>query len=130
MDSRGEPAERDRLLVRIRDDENLLRQANSQIIALNQELNRALGVVPTINVVSLMIEERLKNVVIRDRCTTCGMATNDDGTCDDCFLSNQNMLYVSPEEQRKNDAMERGDYERDRAKDEKAERKYHERLND
>lgn len=29
--------------------------------------------------------------------------------------------YVSPEEQKRNDAMERGDYLRDRAKDEKAE---------
>ena len=31
--------------------------------------------------------------------------------------------YVSPEQQKLNDAMERGDYLRDRAKDERAERK-------
>ena len=30
-----------------------------------------------------------------------------------------NVPYVSPEHQKRNDAMERGDYERDRAKDEK-----------
>ncbi len=42
------------------------------------------------------------------------MALDDDGTCEDC--------YVSPEQQKLNDAMERGDYMRDRAKDERAER--------
>lgn len=31
--------------------------------------------------------------------------------------------YVWPEEQKRQDAMERGDYERDRAKDEESERK-------
>ena len=53
-----------------------------------------------------------------DRCTTCGMALDDDGSCADC--------YVSPEERKRNHAMERGDYLRDQAKDEAAERKWHE----
>lgn len=52
--------ERCRLISRIERDENLLRQASAQIIALNSELNNALGIEASCNVVSLMIEERLK----------------------------------------------------------------------
>ena len=51
--------ERCRLLNRIERDRLLLLQANSQIIALNSELNNALGIEASTNVVSLMIEERL-----------------------------------------------------------------------
>lgn len=43
-------------------DEHLLRQALSQIVALNEELDRAHGHEPLPNVVALMIEERLKNL--------------------------------------------------------------------
>lgn len=53
--------------------------------------------------------------LIVDRCSTCGMALDDDGTCQDC--------YVSPEVQKRNDAMERAEYLRDRDKDEAAELK-------
>ncbi len=56
-----------------------------------------------------------KHCSCADRCTTCGMALNDDGGCEAC--------YVSPEEKRRQDAMERGDYLRDVAKDERAERR-------
>lgn len=43
-------------------DEHLLRQALSQIVPLNEELNRAHGHEPLPNVVALMIDERLKNL--------------------------------------------------------------------
>jgi hypothetical protein len=43
------------------DDADLLYEAKRQIIALNSELNNALGVEPTCNVVALMIEDRLKD---------------------------------------------------------------------
>ena len=49
-------------------------------------------------------------------CDACG-GKLFDGDCHTCFP------YVSPEEQQRQDAMERGDYERDREKDERAERR-------
>ena len=58
------------------------------------------------------------------RCEACGGELDpDDMECGTCNS------YVSPEEQRRQDAMERGDYLRDCAKDERAERKHHERPN-
>lgn len=47
------------------------------------------------------------------KCNGLGMLEDEDPDEDED--------YVSPEDQRRNDAMERGDYERDRAKDERAE---------
>lgn len=59
QDGTNKECERCRLIARIQADVLLLRQAHSQIHALNSELNNSLGVEQTINVVELMIEERL-----------------------------------------------------------------------
>ena len=90
--------ERDALIARIelntRPGLRTLSQAEFILLVINDACNR---------------EQKSKPII--DRCTTCGMALNDDGTCDDCFLSHQQQGLI--------DAMERGDELRDRAKDEK-----------
>ena len=53
-------------------------------------------------------------------CSECGGKLDEDGDGTRCHLCCE---YVSPEEQRRQDAMDRGDYERDREKDERAERR-------
>ena len=76
-------------------------------------------------------------------CPECGCRCYCNGDIDDCLMPDKKAEmaciccddydeaeyddedtdeYVSPERQKLNDAMERGDYLRDRAKDERAER--------
>lgn len=52
----------------------------------------------------------------------CPQCESVELTCNECgWCESSDNDYVSPEEQKRNDAMERGDYLRDRAKDERSE---------
>lgn len=63
-----------------------------------------------------------RNALEGSKCFTCnGLGVLEDEDPDD---DDDDEDYVSPEEQRRNDAIERGDYLRDRAKDERAERNH------
>ena len=85
--------ERCLFIAQVRSDVKLIRDAYNHIMDLRSELTNLLGTQVVISAVAMALEERLTPQVI----TT----------------------YVSPEDQKRNDAMERGDYLRDRAKDEK-----------